>query len=177
VNPTDALFDTVSKILEIFQDNLTTRLKLNEYSHTLLLQLNDMLHENINKEITTKKVADNKKSKVKEAAVNSLKVKFSLENISHNKYSKSIILTNNGHQCLNKALTLWVLIFQKIKTCPQPLQLAEDILLMKLLQTTDCDLLHLIIPIHNSNLSMYVNFLLYIFLLFFYFLILLTKNY
>ena len=86
MNPTDALFDTVSKILEIFQDNLTTRLKLNEYSHTLLLQLNDMLHENINKEITTKKVADNKKSKVKEAAVNSLKVKFPLENISLNKH-------------------------------------------------------------------------------------------
>lgn len=79
VNPTDALFDTVSKILEIFQDNLTTRLKLNEYSHTLLLQLNDMLHENINKEITAKKVADNKKSKVKDAAVNSLKQKYNLD--------------------------------------------------------------------------------------------------
>lgn len=79
VNPTDALFDTVSKMLEMFQDNLTTRLKLNEYSQTLLLQLSDMLHENISKEITTRKVAENKKFKVKEAAVAALKQKYNLD--------------------------------------------------------------------------------------------------
>lgn len=136
MNPTDALFDTVSKILEIFQDNLTTRLKLNEYSHTLLLQLNDMLHENINKEITAKKVADNKKSKVKDAAVNSLKVGFSIELHYLNHNSKSIILTSNDHQCSNKAQIFLARIFQKIKICLPLLLLAEDTPLMRLLKIT-----------------------------------------
>lgn len=76
-NPSDVLYEITEKMIELFQDNLNTRLKMNEYSVVILMQTNEK--QNDPNLVEDKKKQEAQKQKARDTRITQLKQKYNLD--------------------------------------------------------------------------------------------------